>query len=38
MVEWTRRGAEEHLPDAVVDHELKIISQLDFKKHMKPPK
>lgn len=38
MAEWTRRGAEDRLPDAVVEHELETLSRLDFRKHMKPPK
>ena len=35
LVEWTRRGAEEVMPDDMVDRELEIAKDLDLKKFMR---
>lgn len=35
LVEWTKRGAEEHIPDSITVNELEIITKIDLKKHQK---
>ncbi|MEX2755852.1 MAG: hypothetical protein Q6365_010665 [Candidatus Sigynarchaeota archaeon] len=35
LVEWTRRGAEEVMPDDMVDRELELAKDLDLKRFMR---
>jgi hypothetical protein len=37
LVEWTRRGAEEVMPDDMVERELEVAKNIDLKKFMREP-
>ena len=36
--EWTERGAEEKVSDEIMDHQSKLIKEIDISKYLKPRK
>nr|MDO8109230.1 hypothetical protein [Candidatus Sigynarchaeota archaeon] len=36
LVEWTKRGAEEKIPDGLVEWELDVAKNLDLGRYMRP--